>query len=742
MKKAIIVFVCLYQLFFLLPAGAGVAAPVNNRKPVGNAVIIVIDRITVEDLINAELKNIQKLAGAGAIGLMTTNPAGGAPRLPENTYTTIGAGFKVKGGQLSGQAYNATEPFENGTAGEAYMQRTGRKPAADAVVHLGIVDILQANSNLKYKVTIGTLGEALHLSGKKTAVIGNADIYKDVNRHGVNIAMDSLGLVDYGDVGADTMVNAPDRITGRKPDYRSWLFMFKDLREKADLIVIETGVTSILDKMTDITTNDALQRERNIALQEIDGFIGQLAEQLDLRRDLLLIIAPEPTFAAMEEQRFLTPVIAAGKDIEPGLLWSGTVKRNGVVANTDIAPTVAGFFGIKTGQPKINSLFFNGQIMRGRAAQADIITLENLNNKIVGINKIRYPLVKGFINSVLIVVVITVAGLCLRKRFVRHLKPVLVALTAVPLALLWTGAVLPQPELLSGILAAIGLTLLITAIGYIAGHKNELGPFVVIALLTSVTIIADLFLGAPLNKTSPLSYDPMTGARFYGLGNEYMGVFIGALIAGMTGLVSVVKSGFRQTGTVLSGVFLLGLYVIAAPALGTNVGGGIAAVAGFGATIMVLAGYAVNRRTLLALAAGVVLVTGVFVAFDLSRSPEAQSHMGRTISLVREAGAGELVNIIARKAAMNWKLIKSTTWSWSFLASLAGFLIFNYFRPAVARKIKNDHPSIQQGMAGIIIGAVAALIFNDSGVMAAATMIYFGIAPYLTLIINREEAAT
>lgn len=737
--------VCLTLLMLLLfPGTAGIAVALTGGETgndadgtTGNAVVVVIDRITLDDLLNADIPNIKKLAGAGAIGLMTTNPAAGAPRLPENTYTTIGAGSKVKGGDLSGHAYNAWEPYENGTAGEAYFRHTGDRPAPEAVIHLGIVEIIKANGNLKYNFTIGALGEALHRLGIKTAVIGNADIYKEINRHAVNIAMDSMGLVDYGDVSGSTMKNAPDRITGRKPDYRRWLGIYQELREKAGLIVFETGETSRLDKMTDISLDKKVRQEKKEILHELDGFIGKLAGQMNLNRDLLMVVVPEPTFAAMEKQNFLTPIIVAGKGIGPGLLWSGTVKRNGVVGNTDIAPTIAGFFNSKANRQE--GVLYNGQAMSSRPARADFSVLAELNDRILSTFSLRYPLVKGFINTVLVVFIAAIAGLYLRQKFVSYLKPVLLGLTAVPLALLLQSLVLPRPGIITGIAAALALTLLITTAGYMAGRKNELGPFVIIALLTSAVIITDLFIGAPLNKTSPLSYDPITGARFYGLGNEYMGVFIGALIAGSTGAASVFKAGKLITRVVITGIFVVSTYVIIAPQFGTNVGGGIAAVAGFGATLLILYGYSINRYTVTMLAAGVIVVLGGFIVYDMNRNIEIQSHIGRTISLLRETGPGELVNIINRKAAMNWKLITRTTWSWAFMAGLFGFVLFNILRPACGHKIKNDHPFFQNGMVGIITGAVAALLFNDSGVVAAATMMVFGAAPYLTLIINNRE---
>ena len=738
LKKAIITTFCLCLMFFIFPCKYLQAAP-NGNQP-GNAVLLIIDRITVDDLLNANLKYLPKLAGTGAIGLMTTNPAGGASRIPDNTYTTIGSGFKVKGGNQAGYAFNVAEPFETGTAGEAYFRRTGRKPAAGSVVQLSIVDVLHENADLKYNYTIGAIGEALHRSGIKTAVIGNADIYKEVNRQAVNIAMDSRGIVDYGDVSGDSMVNDSERITGHVPDYRQWLKLFGNLKSKAGFIVIETGETSRLDKMGDITTEKALEEEKRKLLRELDGFIGELAGQLDLKRDLLMVVVPEPPFSAMDQQNFLTPIIAMGKGIEPGILWSGTVKRNGIVANTDIAPTVTSFFGIKPEQLG-NDLIFNGQVISGRAAGTDFSGLAELNNRIVSTYIVRYPLVKGYINTVLVTLVICIVGLLLRKKFVRRLKPLLLALTAVPLAFLWQGLILPQPRLGSGIAVSLGLTLLFSVIGYITGGKKDLGPFIVIALLTAASLIADLLVGAPLNKTSPLSYDPMTGARFYGLGNEYMGVLIGALIFGLTGLAGVIRLSSGIVKTAITLVFVLALYVIAAPQLGTNVGGGIAAVAGFGTTILIIAGYKINRNTIIGLSVVILMALGILAGYDMNRNLEAQSHIGRTVGLIRESGPGELINIIARKAAMNWKLIKYTTWSWTFMVSLAGFFLCKYLLPVSRHELKTGYPYFDKGITGIISGAVAAMIFNDSGIVAAATMIVFGVAPYLSMIITGEEVS-
>ncbi|MCK9927166.1 hypothetical protein MXD62_08295, partial [Frankia sp. Mgl5] len=52
----------------------------------------------------------------------------------------------------------------------------------------------------------------------------------------------------------------------------------------------------------------------------------------------------------------------------------------------------------------------------------------------------------------------------------------------------------------------------------------------VVTGLTTGAILFDGFNGAEAMRRSYLGYDPVIGARFYGLGNEYEGILIGSAI--------------------------------------------------------------------------------------------------------------------------------------------------------------------------------------------------------------------
>ncbi len=114
-----------------------------------------------------------------------------------------------------------------------------------------------------------------------------------------------------------------------------------------------------------------------------------------------------------------------------------------------------------------------------------------------------------------------------------------------------------------------------------------------------------------------------------------------------------------------------------------------------------------------------------------------QSHIGRTASLILSGGVSEIINIISRKLAMNIKLIRYTIWSRIFLASL-GCLALLFYRPSgVMELIRQKHPLLYKGLTGVLVGSILAFIFNDSGVVAAATAMIFAVYPMVYLIFEQ-----
>jgi hypothetical protein len=357
---------------------------------------------------------------------------------------------------------------------------------------------------------------------------------------------------------------------------------------------------------------------------------------------------------------------------------------------------------------------------------------------IESVNNARPFLQKGYVFSQLILLAVSLGFIFMKKKGREYLKPVFLAVMSVPLAYLllpfFPAAAVP----LAGLMLVL-LTVLTAGLVTLASRKWGVDAFMLISVATTLVITADLLAGAPLQKVSIMSYDPVVGARFYGMGNEYMGVLIGSTLVGATSLIQYLEKR-RSLLIALSGAaYVFIVYVIAAPQLGTNVGGTIAAAAAFLVAMMLTCGISMSWRPALAVASTVAVMVLALTLYDAGRPVQCQSHIGLAATQVMTGGLNEVVNIISRKSEINIKLIKYTIWSRIFLASLGMLALLFYRPPGVMEGVRRERPYLFKGLVGLVTGSIVALIFNDSGVVAAATTMIFGIPLLIYLVLDQLE---
>lgn len=204
---------------------------------------------------------------------------------------------------------------------------------------------------------------------------------------------------------------------------------------------------------------------------------------------------------------------------------------------------------------------------------------------------------------------------------------------------------------------------------------------------------------------------PDGGARYYGVGNEYAGVLLGAaLFAG---------GAMLQWWPGLSGRFLASalwcgvLYLLANPVFGADLGGTLAAAAAFAPVALRL--WVRRRPRWSAAAAGAVAAVAGFLlllGLDLSLGEEA-SHVA---ALARTVGAGDwqaLWDTIGRKVATSARLIRWTDWSYVVLAYLATVAWLTTCPPSRLRSLLAPYPRLAGALAGVPAAALAALLVND-----------------------------
>lgn len=97
-----------------------------------------------------------------------------------------------------------------------------------------------------------------------------------------------------------------------------------------------------------------------------------------------------------------------------------------------------------------------------------------------------------------------------------------------------------------------------------------------------------------------------------------------------------------------------------------------------------------------------------------------------------------------RKLETNWRLIRHSIWTKVFATALVVSFIVQLlpgrssgrgpFRPG-------EHPAWTAAFRGILAASVAALLFNDSGIVAAATASVYLVVSLLVLAMNPEDGS-
>lgn len=716
----------LLSIFFLLfPTGQACG------RESGHVVLVCIDRMSVEDLFASNLPTFKYIRTHGALGLMNTNTGGG--RSSENAYLSIGTGARALATGAGFAAFNVEEMYNRALARDEFRWRTGVAAPPDGVVHLKVARLINYNANLPYPVQIGALGDALQGRGLTTCVLGNQDWEGERRRQAVMIAMDHFGRVTCGDVGIRT-VRADTAYPGwRRTDYNKLFELFERFYEHTALTVIELGDWARLDEVAAEMLPGARSTYRSRILAEMDAFLGRLLDRVDLQRDLVLIISPTPPQDGIKKGDLLTPVALLGYGAKPGLAVSSSTRREGIILNVDIAPTILTFLGIKP-PPAMSGGPVSVALHQDAAAY-----LFSLNDQLVIRHKLRVPVIQTYMVFQIAVVLFSLALIVGREfRLAERLRvrSLLLVTMGFPLACLLVP-LLPFSGAMATVLVLLVWLVVIGGLAFLSRRETSIGPLALLCTVTALAVVFDLLLGAPLQKQSMLGYDPLGGARFYGLGNEYMGVLVGATILACGLFLTLVRQPSRRFAVCLTAfIFAACLYCIAAPGVGANLGGAITAAMAFLVTLLGFFGIRFRWPLILALVGSIPLVIVILAAVDFLRGAE-QSHIGRAAALILGGGGWPAAfEIVQRKLAMNLKLIKYTIWTKVFMVSLGGLALLFYRPLGRMQSFRMQYPYLYAAFVGIIVASITALVFNDSGIVAAATTMVFGALPLLYLFLD------
>ncbi len=701
----------------------------NSSVTRGKVLFVSIDRIVLSDLYSSDTPNLDLLAQQGGIGLMTTNTGGS--RSQRDAYLTMGAGIRVSASDKSPLGLHINEIHQGVPAGDLYKQITGNAAQEDAIVNLGFAQAIRNNKNRPYTVNIGALGTGLKKAGLRSAVIGNSDTSGEHKRYLVSFMMDNEGVVPTGEVRPSILKEDHFRPFGVRTDYERVMKSVEDLWDTVDIFAIELGDTSRAEDFRYEATDDMNQWYKKAAIEESDAFIGELIQKIDINQDLLVITSALGSANDLAENNRLTPVMIMGKGFSKGLLVSASTKRPGILTNLDISTTILSHYGIgRQGGQLGNRIHSSGEEM-------EIEALVKYNGLLKEVNNQRAPLLRTYVTVMIILLIGALICVFFLRKYLVYAEVFLQFIMAIPISYLLLP-IFHRSTLAGSLSLSWLLALAITGLIWIFTKDHSMmAKSGIYCIIITVLLIVDQLNGATLISTSPLGYDIISGARFYGIGNEYMGVLLGASCTGI-GVISQysIQEGRRLSLWLLLPFFALILLALAHPGIGANVGGTISALMAFSFFIILQWKDQIRLHHVVSIGVATAAFLVVLFLLDSLRAVDSQSHMGQTVSLIKENGLLELVLIAKRKIEMNIKLFRYTIWTRVFLLSLFSMAML-LFRPVgIFRVIKKERPYFIKGIVSGVIGCITALLVNDSGIVAAGTSMIYLAPPVLLAVME------
>lgn len=590
----------------------------------------------------------------------------------------------------------------------------------------------------KYGGVPGMLGQLLKERNYKTAAYGNSDYGIEEGRQVVTIVMDDNGHLFFGDISTNLLQIDAIFPGGVRTDYEKMSSHFEEGYAEYDLIAVEFGdinriKTGVREGKVE---EEELEKLLSLTMQRVDLLLSRMIEEMDLTRDHLMVVAPTPDFLETGTRNKLTWVMIAGAGYEQGALITGTTRQPGVVTISDLAPTILDYFQIP-----IPSAMSGRSLQFKKQPNWNLLKMDHRDEQISRTSEWRPLYVKGFILIQIIILILAMLTFFLRKYISgfwwRMMSFLLLSVISIPFYFL----------IFSPYFVASFTAYLLSLLGLLAGTsillrryvKGFITPIIFIITVTVFCLILDIFRDAQWMSRSLLGYCPIIGARFYGVGNEFMGILVGGTLIGWTGFLEIVpwikERRFYLTPLVFGGVILL----IGIPTLGANFGGTLTAMAAFTLTYILM--FDKEQRVKIILISGTVLtvVLGLIIISDTYGWIGERSHFGQTINLIKEAGISAFFTIISRKLSMNLKLLRWTIWT-RVLLSFIIVLVLLFKRPrGVLYELIQEYPIFAKGYMGVILGSVVTMIVNDSGVVAAATLLFFAILPLVYLVLKKME---
>ena len=752
MPRRIAIAAAMLVLAALLFVGTASAAA---AKPAGRIVVVLTPYMTWSDVLTGPMPQLRAVAEKGVVGDMNVRSGAvgaGAPTISRGALM-LSAGASALAVSSAFEAYDATESVGSFAARDVYERLFGRSSGDAAVLYLGTAEQSAANLQTTLGNRIGALGDAMEAGGFRTGAVGNSDPGFNAtpvqrSRPAAIVAADAAGIVPVGEVSASLLVTDVAAPYGVRTDRLRLMAAYRSAVD-ADgrFIVVDPGDLTRAYVMASAATTSAAETARREALRDADQVIGAIARELS-SSDLLVVLAPVVP-EVVDEPPVFAPLVLSGAGMSgSGIVKTASTQRDGVCTIMDVSATLCAAAGVPRPAEMVGSVI---EGTGGGSLDDRVASLMRMNDTAVAIESIRTTAANTYITlTIVILFASAIAASSGGRRLPGWVRKVLrslllLSLSFAPAGLLMFALVRWPSTPVAAALWLMATALAVWALALVAGRGRSIGTsLMVLSGLTTLVLLADQWLGAPLSFTGVFGYSPLFGARYYGIGNEMAGMLMGSAMVSVALVLDLYRDrpwagALRRYGWPTMAVIVTA--TTAAPFLGANVGAIAWMTAGFFAGWLLLNGHRLLSWRNVAIAAAIVVVLLVAAsAADLLGSGGG-THLSRAISGVEQSGPAALWTIVARKAETNMRVLGRTNWTWLLVAVLA-LLGYMRWRPKgeFADMLKR-YPAVSAAMAASLVGGLVGYFTEDSGILIPAlAMLPVGVAA-LHLMMSRADSS-
>ncbi|WP_017729460.1 hypothetical protein [Halalkalibacterium ligniniphilum] len=639
------------------------------------------------------------------LSAMNVRPDGPYSYLNNTVSLSMGnRGVGVKG-------WNSFEPGEkiDEQPAEFIMQQWYGHFPEKSLLHPYVNRLVEKNKQSTYGGQVGILGSLLERQGVKRVVIGHSDINERV-RYGSLFTMNEKG--ESSGVLTKAVRSNPRAPFGQEMDEAYVMQMLESNDNELRFTVVEWGDVFRLYEQREMMDIQYFNVQRSHQLLRLESFIHKLYTE---KKYDIWLVAPFMHQEAYQEKEQLAPIFFWGQK-GGGAFYSPTTRQVNLMSNIDFVPTILSYYNIP-----IPSSLSGNPVKLQTGERFKPATVYKTVDHIVYVFKTRGSVLSSYI-SLLVLLLIVGGGVTWFKRESQRWCYVMqVILSAAVSTPLWFLVLTPLAPFVHP--AGFVVLLMLCSVGsaYMATRWFA-SPIVVIGTVQFVLISIDVMLGSPFMQRSYLGYDPIIGARYYGIGNEYAGVYIISALLALSPFLNRKNKWVR--GCILLVFASFTLIMLGKSTLGANAGATLSAGISF-----VMIGYWLFCRRwavwklLLALGASMLLIIYFLYMLQLSG---AHTHIQKAFIRLFQGDFHYISNLILRKVEMNVKLFRFSNWTQLFVTSYVLVGVFLWKQCSTW-----EHEGRTLLLQGGLVASVALFLLNDSGVIAAATSMFLVVSANL-----------